>query len=95
MTQHVHYEAINWVRTYIDQNLFQEIDPEQLAKMVNLSFFHFRKVFRNVTGENIGTYIQRLRLEYIAHLLITTGQSIEEIGMQTNYQTKFSLAKGL
>ena len=93
MTQHVHYEAINWVRTYIDQNLFQEIDPEQLAKMVNLSFFHFRKVFRNVTGENIGTYIQRLRLEYIAHLLITTGQSIEEIGMQTNYQTKFSLAK--
>ena len=93
MTQHVHYEAVNGVRTYIDQNLFHELDPEQLAEMVHLSFFHFRKVFRNVTGENIGTYIQRLRLEYIAHLLIATGQSIEEIGMQTNYQTKFSLAK--
>ena len=79
MTQHVHYEAVNGVRTYIDQNLFHELDPEQLAEMVHLSFFHFRKVFRNVTGENIGTYIQRLRLEYIAHLLIATGQSIEEI----------------
>ncbi len=67
--------------------------PNSWLKWFTFSFFHFRKVFRNVTGENIGTYIQRLRLEYIAHLLIATGQSIEEIGMQTNYQTKFSLAK--
>ena len=90
MTQYVHYEAVNGVRTYIDQNLFHELDPEQLAEMVHLSFFHFRKVFRNVTGENIGTYIQRLRLEYIAHLLIATGQSIEEIGMQTNYPVSYT-----
>lgn len=92
-TQHVHYEAVNNVRTYIDQNLFYELNPEQLAGMVNLSFFYFRKVFKDITGENVGAYIQRLRLEYIAHLLIATGQTIEEIGMQTSYQTKFSLAK--
>ncbi len=93
VTQHVHYEAVNWVRTYIDRNLFQELIPEQLAEMSNLSFYYFRKVFRSITGENIGAYIQRLRLEYIAHLLIATAQPIEELGTQANYQTKFSLAK--
>ena len=92
-TQCVHNEAINRVKTCINQNLFYDLTPEQLAEMVNLSFYHFRRVFKSVTGENVGTYIQRLRLEYIAHLLITTGQSIEKIREQTNYQTKFSLAK--
>lgn len=92
-TQHIHLETISRIKTYIDYNLFAELDLEQLAVIANLSFFHFRRVFRSVTGENIGTYIQRLRLEYIAHLLIATGQSIEEIRRQTNYLTKFSLAK--
>lgn len=92
-TQCVHHEATNEVRAYINQNLFCDLTPEQLAEMVNLSFYHFRRVFKSVTGENVGTYIQRLRLEYIAHLLIATGQSIEKIREQTNYQTKFSLAK--
>jgi len=92
-TQHIHYEIINRIKSYIDQNLFWEINSEQLARVANLSFFHFRRVFRSITGENIGIYIGRLRLEYIAHLLIATEQSIEEIRIQTNYQTKFSLAK--
>jgi len=92
-TQHIHYQTISRIKTYIDRNLFLEIDPEQLAAAANFSFFHFRKVFRSVTGENVGTYIQRLRLEYVAHLLIATGYSIEDIRRQTNYQTKFSLAK--
>lgn len=92
-TQHIHLESINRIKTCIDSNLFAELNPEQLATIANLSFFHFRRVFRRVTGENIGTYIQRLRLEYIAHLLIATGQSFEAIRQQTNYHTKFSLAK--
>lgn len=92
-TESLHHKAISRVKTHIDKNLFSNLFPEQLAAMVNLSFFHFRKVFRNTTGENIGTYIQRLRLEYIAHLLIATNQSISDIRKQTNYQTKFSLAK--
>lgn len=92
-THCVHAEAVHRVKVYIDRNLFCDLLPEELAGMAHLSFYHFRKVFKVVTGENVGTYIQRLRLEYIAHLLIATGQSIEKIRQQTNYQTKFSLAK--
>ncbi|MDL2211021.1 GyrI-like domain-containing protein [Bacteroides sp. OttesenSCG-928-M17] len=92
-TESLHYKAVNRIKVHIDKNLFAALTPEQLAARANLSFFHFRKVFRNTTGENIGTYIQRLRLEYVAHLLIATDQSISDIQQQTNYETKFSLAK--
>ncbi len=92
-TRNIHQEAINRITGYIDQNLFRETDTESLARMAHLSLFHFRRVFRTVTGENVGFYIQRLRLEYVAHLLIVTDQSISEILDQTNYRTKFSLSK--
>ncbi|MDR2919177.1 MAG: GyrI-like domain-containing protein [Tannerella sp.] len=92
-TQNIHNETINRIRTHIDRNLFGKLDPEWLAAEANFSYYHFRNVFQSITGENIWTYIQRLRLEYIAHLLIVTEQSIESIRLQTNYQTKFSLAK--
>ncbi|MDR2917329.1 MAG: GyrI-like domain-containing protein [Tannerella sp.] len=92
-TQNIHDEVINRIRTYIDRNLFLKLEPEQLAAEANFSYYHFRRIFQSITGENIWTYIQRLRLEYIAHLLIATEQSIESIRQQTNYQTKFSLAK--
>lgn len=92
-TQQIHSKTINRIKTYIDRNLFSGLEHKQLAKTANLSLFHFRRIFLNSTGENIGTYIQRLRLEYIAHLLIATRQPIEEIRKQTNYQTKFSLSK--
>ena len=92
-TEHIHHKIISQIKTYIDQNLFSELNPEQLAVTANLSYFHFRRVFRNMTGENISTYIQRLRLEYVAHLLITTDQPINSIQKQTCYQTKFSLSK--
>jgi DNA gyrase inhibitor GyrI/AraC-like DNA-binding protein len=92
-TRNIHFEAISRVKSYIDKNLFKDIDGEQLARTASLSLFHFRRIFRTVTGENIGSYIQRLRLEYVAHLLISTNLSINKILEQTNYQTIFSLSK--
>lgn len=92
-TQDIHLEAINRVKTYIDKNLNREITTDELAQLANISVFHFRRVFKKITGENIGTYIQRIRLQQIAHNLISTDYSINNILQQTVYQTKFSLAK--
>ena len=61
--------------------------------MSGLSKFHFRRVFRTATGENIGSYIQRLRMEHVAHLLISTDYTLKQIIEQTSYQTKYSIAK--
>lgn len=93
ITQNIHYEAIGKIKAYIDENLEKEIPMEALCRMANLSFFHLRRVFRSVTGENIGSYIQRLRLEKVAHKLVLTGLPVSEIMKQSGYQTTSSLAK--
>ena len=93
-TQNIHYKTIEEIRVYIDRNLEKEIDMEKLCHIANLSFFHLRKVFREITGENIGSYIQRLRLEQTAHKLVSTDWPVKEILKECGYQTKSSLAKG-
>ena len=44
---------------YINGHLTEVLDTDTLSSMSGLSKFHFRRVFRTATGENIGSYIQR------------------------------------
>jgi len=92
-TQNIHEQTIQKITAYIGNHLFENLDMDTLISMSALSKFHFRRVFQAVTGENVATFIQRLRLEQIAHLLISTDYTLEQIVKQTNYQTKSSLAK--
>ena len=92
-TNNVHHQTIQNVIIHINNHLFDRMDADTLCTISGLSKYHFRRVFLTVTGENIGSYIQRLRIEHIAHLLISTDYTINQILEHTTYQTKFSIAK--
>lgn len=92
-TQNIHNQTINEITSYINSHLFEALDSDELAQMSNLSKYYFRRIFKEIVGENVGTYIQRLRLEYIAHKLLSTDMTLSQIAEQTYYQNKFSLSK--
>jgi len=92
-TENVHYEIINRLIIYINQHLFEPLSTEHLSAIAGLSRFHFLRVFKQITGESTGKYIQRLRLQHIAHLLLSTQLSVTDITYQTNYQNKHGLTK--
>lgn len=92
-TQNIHEETIGKITNYIQEHLFEKLEMDELILMSQISKYHFREVFKKVTGENIASYIQRLRIEQIANLLLSTEMTLEQIAEQTNYQTKNSLSK--
>lgn len=92
-TKNIHNAIINRIIIYINQYLFDNLNVDYLSQLANLSKFHFLRTFKAVTGENVGGYIQRLRLEFIAHILLNTNLSLSGIIRQTNYQSKHSLSK--
>lgn len=92
-TAHVLYELIMRVQEYINRHLFDELILDSISQMVGISKYHFRRVFKAVCGENIGLYIQRLRLENIAFKLISTDISVTELVYRTNYQNKHTLSR--
>ena len=54
---------INRVTAHIDQHLDQPLDLEALAAVANFSAFHFHRLFRAWTGETLGDYLRRRRVE--------------------------------
>jgi AraC-like DNA-binding protein len=51
---------------YIDRHLDQELDLKALASVAHFSSFHFHRVFFSWTGETLGDYLRRRRLEIAA-----------------------------
>lgn len=92
-TAHIHYELIVRVQEYINCHLFDDLDSEKISQIAGMSKFHFRRLFKTVCGDNLGNYIQRLRLEYIAFKLISTDTSVPELLSQINYQNKHTLSR--
>ena len=62
-TENIYHEIINRIKVYINSHLFDMLNTEQLSKIAGLSKFHFLRIFKEYTGESIGVYIQRIRLE--------------------------------
>ena len=85
------YSDIAILDTVINQILSQpENMPtmEEAAKMVNLSYYHFSRLFKKATGFNYNSYCNHLRIQYAEELLLHSNLSIAEItqavGMETN-----------
>ena len=54
------------VLEFIDRHLDQELDLRTLASVAHFSSFHFHRVFFSWTGETVGDYLRRRRLEIAA-----------------------------
>jgi AraC family transcriptional regulator len=54
------------VLDHIDRHLGDEIDLKQLARVAHFSPFHFHRVFSAWSGEALGEYVSRRRLEMAA-----------------------------
>lgn len=92
-TQHEYHKSINNVLDYINAHLNEKPDLDTLSQIANISPYHFHRIFKAVIGENLGEYVQRLRLEYVAGKLRTTNMTLEELAERTGYQTKQALSK--
>jgi AraC family transcriptional regulator len=54
------------VLEHIDRHLDQELDLRALARVAHFSAFHFHRLFFSWTGETMGDYLRRRRLEIAA-----------------------------
>lgn len=92
-TESVHHQSVNRVLSYINRHLGDELNSITLSDIAGLSSYHFRKIFKDITGENIGSYVRRLRLENIAYRLLSSKDTVRCIAEESYYQDKHSFSK--
>ncbi|HQO48786.1 MAG TPA: GyrI-like domain-containing protein [Bacteroidales bacterium] len=62
---------INKAFDYIESNLENAFTLDELASVANFSKFHFSRIFQSIAGESPFQFVQRLRIEKAATLLLT------------------------
>lgn len=92
-TQHEYYKAINRVLEYIQNHLHENTNLKTLAGIANISPFHFHRIFKSTIGESLAEYVQRLRLEYVAGQLKSSGLSLGELAERTGYSSEQALSR--
>lgn len=92
-TQNEYHKSINKVLEYINKNIETNPSLETLSQIANISAFHFHRIFKTIVGENLGEYIQRLRLESVASNLRATDLSLSELAERSGYNNTQALSK--
>jgi AraC family transcriptional regulator len=85
---------INRVINFINQHLGEELTLKQLAGVANFSEYHFHRIFGAMTGEPLNRFIQRLRVEKAANMLIFNPKmSITDIALDCGFSGSSTFAR--
>lgn len=78
---------------FLDRQFGDQITPIDAAKTVNMSPSHFRRAFKQVTGQSFVLYLNHFRIAKAQGLLVSTDKSIAEVGMEVGFcdQSYFGL----
>ena len=82
-------KAIEFLKqNYSDPNL----KVSDLAKSINLSEKHFRRLFLSIHKKNPYTYLQEFRISKAELLLLNTSKSISDIALQCGFSDIYSFS---
>ena len=90
---------MDWIQSmqkavgYIEDNLLEALDTEQIAKNVYSSNANFQRIFSIVTGITIGDYIRYRRLTLAGKELAESDEKIIDIAVKYGYETAESFTK--
>jgi AraC family transcriptional regulator len=81
------------VLDYIDQSLEEEFTVEDLARLANLSPFHFARMFTNTMGMPPQRYVSRRRLDAAMKMIATGKLPFSEIAFRSGFSSQASFTR--
>ncbi len=82
-------EKILKARLHIKGNIDNNIDMQELASDLNLSYSYFRTMFKKYTGTSPTQYHLMLKLQKAREMIVSTNKSIKEISNKLNFNSIF------
>lgn len=87
-------DVVNRVAQYIDKHFSEKITGEDLSKVSKISKFHFCKIFLLCTGETVGEFLWRYRLQHAYKILRKNkGEGILDVALSVGYESHSSFSR--
>jgi AraC-like DNA-binding protein len=80
-------QAVKNAKIYIHAHLAEPMTLEQVAKAVNVSPFHFCKIFKRATGLTFTDFVNRARVEKAKRMLMKPDARITEVAYDVGFQS--------
>jgi len=85
----VYTSSSHWVieamENYVNSYYNREIKLSQLANLYFLNPQYLCRLFKNKTGTNFSSYVNKVRIDHARRLLSATGDDITDISMQVGF----------
>lgn len=78
---------------FIEKNLTQEMNIEDIAKQAALSCFYYQRIFGALCGMTVGEYIRARRMTMAAQELACSENKVIDIAVKFGYDSPDSFAK--
>jgi AraC-like DNA-binding protein/ligand-binding sensor protein len=88
-----HASALRKAERYIWENYTRKISLQEIAGASGLSAPYFSTIFKEEMGENLSSYLNRLRVEKAGHMLLETDLSLSEIAGSCGFEDQSWFSK--
>jgi AraC family transcriptional regulator len=86
-------ERWNQALAYIEENLTDEIDFNQIERLALCTEYHFRRMFSSLAGVTLSEYIRRRRLTLAAFDLVQSEVLVIDIAIKYGYSSPDSFTR--
>ncbi|OAS84016.1 MULTISPECIES: AraC family transcriptional regulator [Metabacillus] len=86
-------EKMNGALTYIEENLTNDIDFKEVARLAFCSEYHFKRMFSFLAGVTLSEYIRRRRLTLAAFELSNSNLRIIDVAIKYGYSSPDSFTR--
>ncbi|MGR6761261.1 AraC family transcriptional regulator [Paenibacillus sp. T2-29] len=86
-------KSMNEAIKYIEENLTNEIDFKEVARLAYCSEFHFKRMFSFLAGATLSEYIRRRRLTLAAFELKDSNVKVIDIAIKYGYNSPDSFTR--
>jgi len=79
------FKIISPLIAYIEKYYYENITLDQAANMVNMSYYHFSRYFKKVTGRNFKEYVDFVRVSEADKRLVSGDMPISQVAYEVGY----------
>ncbi len=87
------YKQLNEIIEYIENNLEEKIDNKELAKMIGVNEYTFRKIFSVICNISISEYVRNRRLSNAGEELFINNEKIIDVAIKYQYNNSISFSR--
>ena len=81
------------IKYYINSNFNSEFTTKHLADMAGLNDVYLGSLFKRVVGESVKSYINKIRINHAAEIILTERASVSEVAYHCGFSDVFYFSR--